>query len=202
MSTKMSVEVFRTKLEFQNSLSGQLILAPLTRGGNLPFRRLCVELGANFTMGEMAFARFMFKGGTQRKERALAKKGSAEKYFGFQFATKSSDEALRSIQLAKSEGATWADLNCGCPIYEATKRGLGAAMLKKPASLEKLVGLTASQIDIPLTVKIRLGVSESKINVYKVVDGLKRAGAAAVTIHGRTMEQVGLRLLVYVYSKI
>ena len=177
--------------EFQSSLQNQLILAPLTRGGNLPFRRLCADFNSNFTMSEMAYARNLFKGyhKAQKKERALAKKGPTEKYFGFQIATKSSDEALRAAELAVIEGATWIDLNCGCPIYEATRRGLGAAMLKRPSSLEKLVGLTVASTPLPMTVKIRLGVSDSKINAHEVVEGLVNAGVAAVTVHGRTMEQ-------------
>lgn len=177
--------------EFQIGLQNQLILAPLTRGGNLPFRRLCATFNSNFTMSEMAYARNLFKGyhKAQKKERALAKKGPTEKYFGFQIATKSSDEALRAAELAVKEGATWIDLNCGCPIYEATRRGLGAAMLKRPSSLEKLVGLTVASTSLPMTVKIRLGVSDSKINAHQVVEGLVNAGVAAVTVHGRTMEQ-------------
>jgi tRNA-dihydrouridine synthase 3 len=177
--------------EFQIGLQNQLILAPLTRGGNLPFRRLCATFNSNFTMSEMAYARNLFKGyhKAQKKERALAKKGPTEKYFGFQIATKSSDEALRAAELAVKEGATWIDLNCGCPIYEATRRGLGAAMLKRPSSLVKLVGLTVASTPLPMTVKIRLGVSDSKINAHQVVEGLVNAGVAAVTVHGRTMEQ-------------
>ena len=180
-----------SKEDFQSGLQNQLILAPLTRGGNLPFRRLCTDFQSNFTMSEMAYARNLFKGyhKAQKKERALAKKGPTEKYFGFQIATKSSDEALRAAELAVIEGASWIDLNCGCPIYEATRRGLGAAMLKRPGSLEKLVGLTVASTTLPMTVKIRLGVSDSKINAHQVVEGLVNAGVAAITIHGRTMEQ-------------
>jgi tRNA-dihydrouridine synthase 3 len=62
-------------------------------------------------------------------------------------------------------------------------------MLKKPAKLEKLVRMVASETDMPFTVKIRLGISDESINVHKVVEMMKDAGAAAVTIHGRTKEQ-------------
>ena len=139
--------------DFQASLENQLILAPLTRGGNLPYRRLCADFQANFTMSEMAFARNLFKGykPTRRKERALAKRSQHERHFGFQIATKSSDEAIGAAKVAQEEGATWIDLNCGCPIYEATRRGLGAAMLKRPSSLERLVRITAAATPLPMT---------------------------------------------------
>ena len=187
--------------QFRRSLSSQLILAPLTRGGNLPFRRLVSDAdilapgqtGANMTTSEMAFARNLFQGGprTTRKERALLKRHPSEKQFGFQIATKSAEEAIRSIALAEESGADWVDLNCGCPIFEATRRGLGAEMLKRPDSLARLVDLIVQGkgSDMPFTVKIRIGPSESRINVAKVVEGLALAGAAAITIHGRTMEQ-------------
>ena len=180
-----------TVSEFQEALQNQLVLAPLTRGGNLPFRRLCSEFGSNFTMSEMAYARNLFKGyyKAKRKERSLLKKSSSEIKFGVQIATKSSDEAIAAASLALDEGATWIDLNCGCPIYDTTRRGLGAAMLNRPEALEKLVKRTIESSVLPMTVKIRLGVSDSKINAERIVDGLIKAGVAAVTIHGRTMEQ-------------
>lgn len=75
------------------------------------------------------------------------------------------------------------------PAIEATRRGLGAAMLRKPRSLAKLVAGIVKESEIPVTVKIRTGESEKKVNVERVVKLLSRTGAAAVTIHGRTMEQ-------------
>jgi Dihydrouridine synthase (Dus) len=62
----------------------------------------------------------------------------------------------------------WLDLNCGCPIHEATRRGLGAALLRRPTKLARLVEGIAGAIDLPLTVKIRTGESEDKVNVQKV----------------------------------
>ncbi len=74
-------------------------------------------------------------------------------------------------------------------MAEATKRGLGSALLRNPKKLARLVAGIAEGIDLPLTVKVRTGTSASKINVEQVVSLLKDAGAAAVTIHGRTAEQ-------------
>jgi tRNA-dihydrouridine synthase 3 len=177
--------------EFQRQIAGQLILAPLTRGGNLPFRRLCAEFGATHTMSEMAIARNMFKGyhKHQKKERALCRKAPEDtSKFGFQIATKSADEAIRASEYAKENGADWIDLNCGCPIWEATSKGLGVSMIKRPDRLFKLVDLFCKESALPVTVKIRIGVSDSKVNVDEVVQGLKQAGAQAITIHGRSGE--------------
>lgn len=72
---------------------------------------------------------------------------------------------------------------------EATRRGLGAVLLRKPTKLARLVSGIVAGSDLPVTVKIRMGENDSKINAPAVAELMERAGAAAVTIHGRTMEQ-------------
>jgi len=138
-------------------------------------------------MSEMAFARSLIKG--NRVERARLYKASNEACFGVQIATNAIHEGVAAAKLAAEAGASWIDLNCGCPIYEATKRGCGAALLRKPAKLARLVAGIAADSPLPLTVKIRTGESEKKINAALVVGMMGGAGAAAVTVHGRTTEQ-------------
>ncbi|KAK9810018.1 hypothetical protein WJX72_003455 [[Myrmecia] bisecta] len=168
-------------------LRGKLILAPLTRGGNVPFRRLCADFGADVTMSEMAFARNLIK--NHPTERTRLKRAANEICYGVQIATNNIGEGVKAGELAAASGARWLDLNCGCPIYEASRRGLGAVLLRKPKKLARLVAGIASGIDIPFTVKIRTGENAGKVNAPEVVALLQDAGAAAVTIHGRTMEQ-------------
>jgi tRNA-dihydrouridine synthase 3 len=146
--------------EFVEQLRGQLILAPLTKYGNLPFRRLCADFGANVTMGEMMYAKQLVNP-KNRSEKARLRHAENERYFGAhvtahvevlacavgcngepmskpaawfagaQIATKVIDEGIRAGAMAKEAGATWLDLNAACPIYEATKRGCGARLLTK-----------------------------------------------------------------------
>lgn len=169
-------------------LRGQAILAPLTRGNNLPFRRLCAEFGAEVTMSEMGFARHLLKG--KARERAILRKAANERMYGVQIATNAIDEGVAAGRMAAESGATWIDLNCGCPIHEATRRGLGSALLRKPEKLARLVSGIASQLPVPLTVKVRTGGDgDDSINVQRVVELLANSGAAAVTIHGRTAQQ-------------
>jgi len=172
--------------ELIERLRGQLILGPLTKFGNLPFRRLAVSLGAEVTMGEMMFSKTLVKG-RDRIEQARLRQAPNETCFGAQMATKTIAEGIASAKVAADAGATWIDLNCGCPIYEATRRGLGARLLEKPAKLHRLVEGIAAGSPIPLTVKIRIGPKD--VNVDKVVPGLQCAGATAVSIHGRTQQQ-------------
>ena len=187
--------------------SSRLVLAPLTRVGTLPFRRLCAELAAEassssssggeemkggiVTVSEMAFARGLAR--NDLVERARLRRSEIEApesggCFGVQLATNTVDESVRAAERAAEAGARFVDLNCGCPIHEATRRGLGSALLRSPRKLARLVSGIAEGSPIPLTVKIRLGVTDSTANFEKVVPALINAGAAAVTIHGRSGE--------------
>lgn len=184
----MTTEHLQRNSDLVDRLRGRVILAPLTRGNNLPFRRLCSDFGADVTESEMGFARHLIKG--DPKERALLRRAENERCYGVQIATNIIDEGVAAGRLAAEAGADWVDLNCGCPIYEATRRGLGSALLRKPEKLARLVGGIASQLPIPLTVKIRTAsAGDDTINVQRVTELLGSVGAAAVTIHGRTAQQ-------------
>ncbi|GLC44902.1 hypothetical protein PLESTB_001687100 [Pleodorina starrii] len=172
---------------FAQQLRGKLVLAPLTKGGNVPFRRLCLHFGCEVTMSEMSFSKPLLKG--DRVERARLYKAPGESMFGFQVACKTIADGIAASKLAKEAGAQFLDINCGCPIHEATRRGMGSAMLRKPRALAKMVAGIAAESELPVTVKVRLGENDKKINVDTVVRFLERAGAAAVTVHGRTAEQ-------------
>jgi tRNA-dihydrouridine synthase 3 len=115
---------------FQERIQGQLFLAPLTKGGNLPFRRLCVDFGCNVTVSEMVFARFLLKGNPV--EKARLRRHASEPLYGVQIATNQISEGVNAGRLAFDAGADFLDLNCGCPIHETWKRGLGAVLNPKP----------------------------------------------------------------------
>lgn len=178
--------------EFNDIIKGKMILAPLTRGGNLPYRKLCADFGMDVSVSEMVYSRNLIKG--DRAEHTRLRRSPNEPMFGVQIAANQIDEGCQAIRIAKEFNADFVDLNCGCPIYEATRRGLGSALLRSPKNLERLVeGMTSfierEKLDIPLTVKLRLGCSEESINVREVASRMRDAGASAVTIHARTARQ-------------
>jgi tRNA-dihydrouridine synthase 3 len=164
-----------------------VVLAPLTVGGNLPFRRLCSELGADVTVGEMAVVRKLLKGSSA--EFALLKSHPDERFFGVQLADNKAETLVEGARLAESRGARFVDLNCGCPIDQITRRGLGASLLRKPARLGRLVAAMKAAVQVPVTVKLRAGWHEDKVNVYEVARACEEGGADAIAIHGRTREQ-------------
>jgi tRNA-dihydrouridine synthase 3 len=166
---------------------GMVMLAPLTKGGNLPFRRLCVEGGARVTVSEMAYARQVVRG--SRSELALLRRHASEECFGVQLAISRAEEAIAAGKRAVAAGARFVDINCGCPIHDVVRRGMGATLLQRPSALARLVEALVAGLDVPVTVKIRTGWSEDKINAHEIARLVEEAGAAALIVHGRTREQ-------------
>ena len=164
-----------------------ILLAPLTKGGNLPFRRLCLDFGAVITMSEMAFAGPIVKG--NRKELALLRRHESEPCFGVQLAAYQPEMAVQAARLAVERGAAFVDLNAGCPIYEAVHKGMGACLLDRPRNLERLLQAMTRALPVPVTVKLRTGFKESRINVLETSRIAEEAGVAGITVHGRTREQ-------------
>lgn len=166
---------------------GKVFLAPLTKGGNLPFRRLCVELGAEATMGEMALAHKLRRG--SRGERALLRRHASERLFGAQIAGRNPQHLADAARMAEDAGADFVDLNLGCPIDQMCRQGIGAALLKKPGRVGNLIEAMVGAVEIPVTAKIRLGWEDEKPKYLELGRAIQEAGASAVTLHARSRKQ-------------
>jgi len=105
--------------ELRKDLKDQLVLAPLTKGGNYAFRRLCTEFGAKVTVSEMAYARKVGKG--DRKERTLFVRSENEGIFGAQIATNNCAEAVSACNYARENGAK-VQIDSGYPPPEVSHR--------------------------------------------------------------------------------
>jgi tRNA-dihydrouridine synthase 3 len=174
-------------MDFRDRIKGAVIMAPMTKGSNVPYRRLCDELGAGATMGEMAVAVQLLKG--RKGEFALIVRAKNERFFGVQLAGFNAESLAEAAKLAEAKGADFVDVNCGCPIDLFTRRGLGSALLRKPEKIARIVEAMRAAVKIPVTVKIRLGWDDDDLNYLKTAKLAADAGAAAVTVHGRTRTQ-------------
>lgn len=160
-------------------------MAPMTKGSNLPYRRLCVELGAAITVSEMTLARRLKQ--KRNSEFALIRRFAGEPCFGVQLATNSPDEAEWAAALVEARGADFVDMNFGCPIDYFTRRGLGAAIGRHPGRIRKIVeGMKRGAKNIPVTAKIRLGWNDKDRNYLAQARAAVDGGAAALFVHGRT----------------
>ncbi|KAF1955335.1 tRNA-dihydrouridine synthase-like protein 3 [Byssothecium circinans] len=178
------------------------ILAPLTTQGNLPFRRLCVELGAQVTWSEMAMGVPLIGG--EKSEWALMKahesevrppkfeqKGSVVKgydnstdlKFGVQIAANKPWLATKAVEVITSlcPQVRAIDLNCGCPINLVCEQGAGSALLDSRSRLESVLrGMNYVSNEVPITVKIRMGTKDNQPTADKLIKRLVLGGYEAI----------------------
>lgn len=173
------------KIDFRE----KLLLSPLTTVGNLPFRRICKEYGADVTCGEMACAVPLINGVAQ--EWALAKRHESEDIFGVQLCGNSPQLVAFATQVIQENcQVDFVDLNLGCPIELIYGQGAGSALIRRVNILEVMVRSCAALLgDTPFTVKTRTGVYANKSVAHELVPKFEEWGASAVTIHGRSREQ-------------
>ncbi|KAG8978890.1 tRNA-dihydrouridine synthase 3 [Tulasnella sp. JGI-2019a] len=190
-------------------------LAPLTTVGNLPFRRLCVEYGAQITCGEMALTTSLLTG--NRDEWSLIKRHPSESMFGVQLAGSRPEPLARIAEVFATElgptgrglgalgphnGIDFVDVNCGCPIDMVFKSGAGSALLDNTARLGKILATMNRALgEIPLTIKVRTGVKDGRNTAHKLVPKLPGWSVGAVTVHGRTRQQRYTKLADWGYIK-
>jgi tRNA-dihydrouridine synthase 3 len=178
------------------------VLAPLTTQGNLPFRRLCVELGAQVTWSEMAMGLPLLQG--EKGEWALMKAHESETQapkflqkntvvqgydnakdlkFGAQIAANKPWLATKVVEVltALCPNLRAIDLNCGCPINLVCEQGSGSALLDSPSKLENtLRGMNYVSNETPITVKIRMGTKDNDPKALKLIKRLVLGGYEAV----------------------
>ncbi|KAI0672475.1 zinc finger dihydrouridine synthase [Trametes maxima] len=191
--------------------TGKTYLAPLTTVGNLPFRRLCADYGADITCGERTFVHLTvglamsFLQGS-KEEWSLVRKHPSESIFGMQIAGSKPQLLVPAAEIIGRECAgnlDFVDVNCGCPIDLVYKTGSGSALLDAAGRLGKiLVGMNKALGDIPVTVKLRTGVKDGKNTAHKLMPRLQSEfGASAITLHGRTRQQRYTKLADWDYIK-
>lgn len=135
------------------SLSGKPYLAPLTTVGNLPFRRLCVSMGAEVTCSEMVMATSLLSGSPS--EWALVKRHSSEKIFGVQLAGGFVDSMTKASQIVtENMEVDFIDINLGCPLDVVNDKGGGCTLFNRSNRLLQVMkGLSSVLKDVPLTSK-------------------------------------------------
>lgn len=168
-----------------DALPGTVVMAPMTKGSNLPYRRLCLELGARVTVSEMTVARRLKQ--KRRGEFALIRRAPDEPCFGVQLAGTNPGEMAWAAALVESRGADFVDVNFGCPIDHFTRKGLGAAIGRQPNRIRRIVeAMKRAVTQVPVTAKIRLGWNDEDRNFLDQAKAAEDGGADVVTVHGRT----------------
>lgn len=168
--------------------SDKLYLAPLTTVGNLPFRRICKQYGADITCGEMAVCTNLLQG--QQSEWALVRRHESEDIFGIQLCGGYPDSMTRCAQLiCETMNVDFIDINCGCPIDLIFNKGEGSALMGRLTKFEQIITGMKAVMDVPLTVKMRTGIYNDKNTAHTLVPHLRDWGVAMTTLHGRSRMQ-------------
>ena len=168
-------------------LENPYILAPMAGVTDLPFRLLCKEQGAGLLCMEMISAKALqYK---NKNTKALLSIHPQEHPVSLQLFGADADIISRMAQEIEELPFQVLDINMGCPVPKVVKNGEGSALMKRPRLVYEIVSKTVKAVKKPVTVKIRKGFDDEHINAVDIAKIIEDAGAAAVTVHGRTREQ-------------
>lgn len=168
-------------------IDGNIFLAPLAGYTDKAFRTMCIDTGASLTYSEMVSAEGIIR--ENRKTLELLTPAEGEHFFGVQIFTGHTDSAARSVEHVLRFNPSLIDLNCGCPVPKVVRSGAGAALLKDPEKLGRIVRSISGNTDVPVTVKIRTGWDEDSLNYIETAQAARENGAAMICLHGRTRKQ-------------
>ena len=165
-------------------VNNPVALGPMAGVTDLAFRTVCAELGANITVTEMVSSRaLVYK---DKKSAALLKK-NAGSLCGAQIFGNDPDVMAEGARLAlEISGCDFLDINMGCPMPKIANSGDGCGLMRTPELAGEILSAVVKAVDVPVTVKCRLGWDKGSINVLDFTKRMEDNGAAMVTVHGRT----------------
>ena len=165
-------------------------LAPMAGVTDLPMRLLCREQGAAWSVSEMLSAKgFMHTGLNHRVTKELTIRAPQEGISALQLFGREPDIMAEAARQLQRIGYSFIDVNMGCPAHKIVGIGEGSALMKEPELAAQIIRAMTDAAQCPVTVKIRAGWDESSINAPEMAKMLEQAGAAAITVHGRTRTQ-------------
>ncbi len=168
-------------------VKSRVLQSPLSGVTDLVFRRLVRRYAPNSMMyTEMVSAREIHH--LQELPRIM-EIDADEQPISIQLFDCRPDFMAEAAQKAVAEGAKTIDINMGCPVNKITKKGGGSSLLRQPEVAAAIVQEVAQAVDVPVTVKTRLGWDEQEITILDFAKRLEDAGAAMLTLHGRTRSQ-------------
>lgn len=165
-------------------LSPPVLLAPMAGITDLPYRTLVAQFGAGLVVSEMVASQELLcrRPGTREKaELGLGVDGTSVQLAGREAAAMA--EAARMVA---DQGARIIDINMGCPAKKVTQGASGSALMKTPDHALRLIEAVVNAVDVPVTLKTRLGWDDGMLNAPFIAKRAEAAGIKMITIHGRT----------------
>ena len=169
-------------------VNNPLFLGPMAGVTDWAFREICAELGAGVTVTEMVSSRaLVYK---DKKSAALLKRNHdclcGAQIFGNDPAIMA-EAALLALEIS---GCDFLDINMGCPMPKIANSGDGCGLMRTPELAGDIVAAVVKAVNVPVTVKCRLGWDKGNINVLDFTKRMEDNGASMITVHGRTRAQL------------
>src|SRR5437763_258233 len=165
------------------TVSNRVLLAPMSGITDAPFRRLAAKLGAGLVVSEMIASAAIAEG---RREQQRRLDGEGLRLNIVQLAGCEAGWMAKGAELAADAGADIIDINMGCPAKHVTGKESGSALMRNLDHAMNLIEATVGAVDIPVTLKMRLGWDDASRNAPELARRAEAAGIRLITVHGRT----------------
>lgn len=170
-------------------IKNKIVLAPMAGISNTSYRKIIKKMGAGLIYAEMVSDKALVF--DNKKTFDLLKMSDEERPIAQQIFGSDISSFVQSAKIVEETmHPDIIDINMGCPVPKVAIRAqAGSALLKNPQKVYEIVSAVVNAVNVPVTVKIRSGWDEKSINAVEVARQIERAGASAITIHGRTRAQ-------------
>lgn len=170
-------------------IKNQVVLAPMAGISNTAYRQIIKEMGAGLIFAEMVSDKALVYG--SEKTFDLLKMSDMERPIAQQIFGSDVNSFVKAAKLVEDKmHPDIIDINMGCPVPKvAIKSQAGSALLKNPDKIKEIVSAVVKAVSVPVTVKIRSGWDANSVNAVEVAKVIEKAGASAITVHGRTRAQ-------------
>jgi tRNA-dihydrouridine synthase B len=165
-----------------------VILAPMTGVTDLPFRKLVRRFGSGLNVTEMIASPAMIRETRQSLQKAAW--DAVEEPVSLQLAGCSPREMAEAAKLNADRGAAIIDINMGCPVKKVVNGEAGSALMRDLPLAASLIEATVKAVDVPVTVKMRMGWCHDSLNAPELAHIAEDLGAKMITVHGRTRNQM------------
>lgn len=170
-------------------IKNRVVLAPMAGISNTSYRKIIKEMGAGLIFAEMVSDKAIAY--DNKKTLDLLKMDESERPIAQQiFGSDVESFVVAAKRIEEVMHPDIIDINMGCPVPKIALRSqAGSALLKDPKKIYEIVSNVVASVSVPVTVKIRSGWDANSINAVEVAKEIERAGASAITVHGRTRAQ-------------
>lgn len=165
-------------------IENPLMLGPMAGVTDWAFRTICAELGANITVTEMVSSRALVY--QDQKSKKLLRKNEGSLCGAQIFGNDPAIMAEAAVMALEYSGCDFLDINMGCPMPKIANSGDGCGLMRTPELAGEIVRQIVDKVQVPVTVKCRLGWDKGSINVLDFTKRMEDNGASMVAVHGRT----------------